>query len=207
MEILKLDSDLVIKGLPFVETFRAFHLTNLCEDSLANTILREQRRHEIPSLTQEVLRYMAMLNIREEEMKTLSKAQYRRMIKSKMKEKKRQDLLKWMKSYKKIDFFSHKEENLEIRSYFKTMNLQQCRTMFSLRAESTKSVKTHQMSNKTYERDDWACKCGEIDTLSHILRCPEYEHLRESKDLVSSDEDIVKYFQNVIKMRDEAKPG
>ena len=78
----------------------------------------------------------------------------------------------------------------------------QSRTLFSLKAQTTKTVQTHQMSNHSFEKEQWACARGKIDSLSHILRCPKYEHLRSSCDL-SNEEELVKYFQEVIKTRED----
>ena len=45
------------------------------------------------------------------------------------------------------------------------------------------------------------CNC--ISSSEHIKWCEGYSHLRENLD-PDSDEDWVKYFQQVIKIRDEA---
>ena len=182
-----------------------FHLANLSQDSLASLILTEQRKKKIPSLTQEVVRYLAMINMKETDLKTFTKGEFKRRVRLQMKEKNRQDLLSWMKTYKKVDYFAHKDEKFGMKTNFETMNLHQCRMMFSLKAESVRTVKTHQMSDRNFEEDDWSCKCGKLDSLSHIIRCPEYSHLRESKDLLTNEEHLVKYFQDVIKSRDEAE--
>ena len=40
----------------------------------------------------------------------------------------------------------------------------------------------------------------EVDTQSHVLQCIEYEDLRRDKNL-EKDEDMIKYFRQVIKRR------
>ena len=40
------------------------------------------------------------------------------------------------------------------------------------------------------------------DTQSHVMICSGYAVLREGKDL-SQDKDMVEYFQNVIKLRQQ----
>ena len=66
-------------------------------------------------------------------------------------------------------------------------------------------MKTYQISNRIFEIQDWSCKCGNIDSFCHIIRCPEYEHLRQAKDLKFNEDQLVKYFQDVINLRDEAQ--
>ena len=41
---------------------------------------------------------------------------------------------------------------------------------------------------------------GNRDTQQHVLICPAYEVYREGKD-ISSDRDMVKYFEQVIEKR------
>ena len=43
--------------------------------------------------------------------------------------------------------------------------------------------------------------CPNIETQAHIQHCPAYEHLRAGKNL-DNDQDMVKYFQQVIAMRE-----
>ena len=38
--------------------------------------------------------------------------------------------------------------------------------------------------------------------ISHVTHCPKYQHLKEGKDLVNSDADLVQHFREVIKLRD-----
>ena len=41
-----------------------------------------------------------------------------------------------------------------------------------------------------------------IYDISHVTHCPKYQHLKEGKDLVNSDADLVQHFREVIKLRD-----
>ena len=62
--------------------------------------------------------------------------------------------------------------------------------------------KMNSMNNPAYKNEMWMCDSCEscIDSQSHILYCPAYEKLREGKNL-SSDEDIVTYFREVMQIR------
>ena len=66
----------------------------------------------------------------------------------------------------------------------------------------TRLVKMNFPSDAGYKSDLWSCwHCPSIDTQSHIRHCPAYQHLRENKDL-DNDQDLVRYFQQVIQMRE-----
>ena len=65
----------------------------------------------------------------------------------------------------------------------------------------------HSISQMTQNTQDscgvWRCThCDYIDTQSHILVCDSYKYLREGKNL-TSDYDLVKYFRDVISLRDK----
>ena len=84
------------------------------------------------------------------------------------------------------------------------MKLKDSRTMFSLRSKTTKTVKSHQMSNKNYANKLWECECGSIDSISHVKRCDRFQGLRKNLDIEDNENDLVIYFQEVIKARNEA---
>ena len=112
-------------------------------------------------------------------------------------------ILERMKKLKKFDYSSHKEEEYEVKDYFKTMTLPECRTMFGLRSLMTPTIKSHQMNNQTYAKKLWKCDCGETDSISHVKRCVNFQHLRESLDIVNNEKHLVRYFQEVIQIRNE----
>ena len=110
-----------------------------------------------------------------------------------------------MKSSKKFDYLSHKDKEAELKEYLKEMNLEDSRVMFSICANSVKHVKSHRMSDKVYEKEDWLCECGRSTQSSgHLLRCPSYESIRKSMNFTLNDEDIVEYFRRIIRIRDDA---
>ena len=99
-----------------------------------------------------------------------------------------------------------KEEQYELKEYFKTMNLSQARMKFSLRMKTTKHVKSHFFNDRKYSEQMWKCspQCDKIDTIQHIaFSCPKYDHLKHNKDLQNSDEDLVNFFKEVVQLRDD----
>ena len=186
-----------------------YHLVNLSNDTLAKKIYLEEIKLNIGGYHHECQIYLANLNINPEEAKYLNKTQWKALIRDSLKRKTRSDILDRAKPYKKVDYFIMKEEEYEMKYYLKTMKLEQARIMFSLRTKTTKFIKSHFFSDKKYASQLWKCstECDKIDTIQHIaFACPKYEHLKRDKDLQNNDVDLVNFFQDVIKLReDEAK--
>ena len=64
------------------------------------------------------------------------------------------------------------------------------------------------MSDNKFASEMWKCpeKCDQIYSIDHIANaCPQYEQLRIGKDIHSNDNDLVKFFKEVIELRDEAR--
>ena len=64
------------------------------------------------------------------------------------------------------------------------------------------------MSDKKYASELWVCggKCQKIESIFHLAtQCEQYEHLRKGKDILSNDKDLVLFFAQVLKSRDEAQ--
>ena len=102
-----------------------------------------------------------------------------------------------------------KKEEFELKPYFKTMNLGQARMMFSIQTKTTRTVKSHCMSDKKFATELWKCSanCDKIDSIQHIaFACPQYEHLKKNRDIENNDIDLVNFFQDVVKLRNETQP-
>ena len=172
--------------------------------------MEEQKQNQnIYGFYNECQLFFAKLNVIPELAMQLNKNQWKSLIRNRIVEQTRKDILKRSKPYKKINYFEMKEEEFKIKDYFKSMNLEEARMMFSLRMKTTKNIKSHFPSDKKYSAKLWKCSpdCEKIDTIEHIaFDCPKYEHLKHNKDIRNSDLDLVHFFKEVIKLReDEAK--
>ena len=109
-----------------------------------------------------------------------------------------------MTTFKKLNGNELVNEKFELKSYFKTLNLNEARLMFRIRSKMVKYVKMNFPSDPTYKREQWTCPdCPLIDTQSHIiLTCPKYDNLRANLNL-KNDDDLVKLFQEVMKSREK----
>ena len=67
------------------------------------------------------------------------------------------------------------------------------------------NTKMNQQSDRENARLLWKCsECGNVDAQSHIVWCPFFAQLREGKSL-DNDADLVSYFKEVFKVREERK--
>ena len=129
-----------------------YHLVNLQTSSVAYSIYQTQRKMKI-GFVKECLELLALLNIKEDEILDHTKISWKKLMSVKLKQKNRKDLLNLMKKYEKIDYFARKEEEYEIKGYFKNMTLENCRVMFGLRNKMTRTIQTHYSSDKGYEKE------------------------------------------------------
>ena len=79
--------------------------------------------------------------------------------------------------------------------------MQDARVNFSLRSRMYE-CKMNFLNNPVFKAEMWRCDSCQscVDSQSHILYCPAYQQLREGKSL-SSDQDIVSYFKEVLAIR------
>ena len=184
------------------------HLVHLDEKSIAFKVFEEQKKMKCNSLYREGREFLAILNLKENDIKVNNKKQWARMLRQRVMEKNRSVLLDKAKEYKKIDFMTMKEEEFELKNYFKEMTLKDSRTKFSVISQTTMTVKSHCMSDKENARVLWQCpepECKMIDSISHIKTCENYANLRLKHNNLETEIDEIHYFQDVISYRNEAK--
>ena len=124
------------------------------------------------------------------------------MIKRAVSAKSEDNIKKEMIKYSKLKQIGSSNECLEIKDYVKNMSLRKARMNFSLRSHMI-DCKMNKKSDKANSDNLWKCDfCKNLDSQSHILWCPAFSPLREGKS-ISNDHDLVEYFLNVMKIREE----
>ena len=114
-----------------------------------------------------------------------------------------------MKHYKKIHHEKKIEEKYELKQYMKSLNLKRARMKFALESEMVQQIKFNYMSDKKYEKSNWACDfCLEIkkkynpDSITHAINCEGYQNLRKNANL-ENEVDMIDYFIKIVKFRND----
>ena len=94
-------------------------------------------------------------------------------------------------------------DSILLKPYMRQLNISLARDKFRLRSKMTRTVKFNFPSDKKFRADMWRCwHCPSIDSQAHVRVCPAYQEFRLNKDL-DNDKDLVLYFRQVIKLRDD----
>ena len=135
-----------------------------------------------------------------------SKLTWKRLVKKAIFEKNKKELLDQVESkYKKLDYEKLKEEKFEMKEYVKSMRMNDGRLNFQIRSKMVKNIAFNYSSDPKFSSQLWHCThCDRMDSQSHVLTCESYKYLREGKDL-SSDQDLVKYFRDVLALREKTE--
>ena len=154
----------------------------------------------LPGILNECSQFLAHFNL--QNLQCYSKQQFKNLVSKSIKTWNRLKLVEMVKSrqYQKIDI-SNWSDDLNLKSYFKTLNVSDARMRFKISSQMVPSIKMNFKSDMQFKVDLWACSdCGKMDSQKHILTCSAYESYRHEKDL-SCDKDLVQYFKSVVKHR------
>ena len=105
------------------------HLLHLPQSSLANEIVKIQAELNI-GFYSECESFLLELNINRDSM-SLSKYKFKKLVKSRIHEQNRIQLLEQAKSYKKLSYEQLAAEQYGLKSYIKTMTVHQARVYFA----------------------------------------------------------------------------
>ena len=132
----------------------------------------------------------------------MTKYKWKKLLKTAVNEKNKNDILESVERYTKLDDI--KNDSYGIKSYLREMSMQNARMMLRIRSKMVQ-CKMNFSSKKSNIETAWkchSCMSFAIDTQSHILYCEAYSPLREGKSL-SSDKDLVEYFRKVMEIREK----
>ena len=115
-------------------------------------------------------------------------------------------LLEESKRYKKVSHEEWSKETFERKQYFFTQDLEGVRMLFRLSGNMFPARGNFPSKYKKDTLDCQFCKHLRDETIvesqTHLsLTCPAFEDIRESLDLVNSDQDIVTFFTTVLERR------
>ena len=117
--------------------------------------------------------------------------------------------------YKKIDTNILSGESGRMKSYFKTLNIQQSRLQFKINSKMTPKIASNFHRDPKYREINYLCVgCSvgggsesvseeqnlNLDSEDHVVRCFAYSDLRQNLDL-DVQTDLLTFFQLVIDRR------
>ena len=173
-----------------------------CQDEITNLskqIMTEQINHEWSGLTTLALQIAEELNISGPFDSSVSKKQYKSLVKKACNKMNTEDLKGQIQSYKKMS--SIQEEVVKGNEYFFRESLSSVRTLFRFRVDLF-PAKMNFKNKQEYKEEKFLCNScmSEIDINTHVLHCPSYRELRADKDL-NNDTHLTEYLQKVIEIR------
>ena len=129
----------------------------------------------------------------------ISKVEWKNLLKKESKVQNYKLLQEKIKKSSKLELM--KNEIYGEKPYLTEMKMHDARLHFSIRSRMF-NCKMNFLNNPKFKAEMWRCDSCQrcVDSQSHILYCPAYHQLREGKSL-NSDQDIVDYFREVVKMR------
>ena len=130
-----------------------------------------------------------------------------------------------------MDHQACSQEKFEMKEYFKTMNIQQSRLYFKIQNFITPTVRLNFKSDRKFKFEKWQCidcrtevedegsqtETGRVsiqlsskklsgfpDSQEHVMyQCTKNEDLRRGRNLQENAKDVVAFFKDVIKRRQE----
>ena len=180
------------------------HLLSLDNDTLAKEILNIQIEEKLQGLASECSSFLCELKIYNDPL-FFSKSLWNKQIKSKIHEKNRSELLNRIRSYSKLEYSKFVNEEYGQKEYLNNMKINDARTYFAMRGRMLRTVQMNFKNKPEYIANQYKCICGEDDHQVHLTMCPSYAHLREGLDLDESDNDLVRYYQMVIREREQGE--
>ena len=153
-----------------------FHLANLSEDTLANTIWKEQTKDmETPSLWNETREHLQKMGLTLQDIQNMSKWQFKKRTKGYVRNKNFGELFEEAKRYKKMNIEELSQQNFVRKEYFSNQNLETSRILFRLFSKLIPTIKANWPSK--YRRQGIP------------ITCPSCTPTRLSSSLSSSSTD------------------
>ena len=136
-------------------------------------------------------------------MKKIGPKQFKSILKNQIKLFNEKSLKDDMKDMKKLD--ECKKDVYGLKNYFKELKTDEILIKFRIRTNML-DTKFNYKNKKDYSNELWVCdSCASaIETQSHLLWCPSYQHLRQGKK-IDDDHDLVIYMRDVLQIRQELK--
>ena len=101
----------------------------------------------------------------------------------------------------------HKDDDFtEVQEYMKGKSIENCRMSFKIRCEMVQDIKGNfkDKFRRKGGEEALSCKvCGDIESQSHCVVCPQWQDIRSGLD-VDKLSDLVIFFQKLLMERNKA---
>jgi hypothetical protein len=121
------------------------HIATITEDTLAKEIYNVQKKLNLPGLVEECNNFLGGNEITNVE--SYSKLQWNQLVKKKMKEENKDDLLYQMKGSKKLMVEKLIAESFSVKAYLSQLNIEDVRLRFEINSGMTPTVKMNFQSD------------------------------------------------------------
>ena len=148
-----------------------WHLANLPEVALASEVYETQRKKGwgLVALCQPYLDKWSI-----EDPRHYSKYQWRKEIRSRMKQKNRTETLEWIKQYKKISYDHCVSEEYKMKPYFNAMKLSDIRMNFRMKYSMIQTIRLNFKGNRRYKSEGYRCPdCHALPEAESISATPQ----------------------------------
>ena len=109
---------------------------------------------------------------------------------------------KIVNNYEKLEDL--KNDNFGRKDYLSSKSIDNFRMMMRMRSKMV-NVKENFKNMYKFRRNGLSCdscQSQEVESQSHVLRCPAYDKLRVGLDLTKQD-DLIRYYREVLAHRDK----
>ena len=140
-------------------------------------------------------------------MESFTKHQFKKILKCRILDLNKQQLLEMSRKYKKISYESLSKDEFCVNGHFKKLTVAQAQLRLKLAAQMTPRVATCFPSDRRYQLIDFQCVACRAagrpvsqetrDTIEHIKMCDKYYDLRTDLNL-DTDYGLVMFFKRVI---------
>ena len=178
------------------------HLRTLGEDALAHVTYQEQRAEGWPGLAAEAESICQELQVESCNVTQCGKKEYRKIVTEACHVKNEEILRKMSVGKEKCDKMGG--ESYGKKNYIAMKSIKEVRIWYRSRYGQQPFAGNFSKDRK-YAKYNWLCRCGiQREKEIHITSqdCPVYNDLREKYTDLDNDEDLVRYFQEVLERRD-----
>ena len=180
----------------------AHHVRSLGEETLARRFYEEQRANNWPGLAREAEDICLKLELENVNTTDLDSKNYRKLVTKALHKENEKRLRKGSEAKEKC--IKMRTENYGKQNYLKDKNIGASRNHYKARYRMTNFAGNFS-KDKRFAKSNWLCECKRSsETEVHILegKCEAYSKIREKYGDLTTDEDLVSYFSEILEERE-----